>query len=262
MNNQLLISKVYEEINKNSNVISLKTYEDLCVLLDEDYKNKYEKIIDKHGNYNDKTQMMIQDIVSKLSSDMEYLFEELPQYDRFFQYKFTKIEKTKQPYKQFIPTYRFALRSDLQNEPQFLPTRATKYDSGWDVRAATKDRKPLIVKPFDHIKIDLGFRAICPEGYWLKLVPRSSTQVKRNLFALYGVIDESYEGEMCFAATRIVNPNDLTDLVINWGDALGQLIPVKRQEMIVEGISNEEYDQLCKERGHSRGANGFGSTSK
>ena len=67
---------------------------------------------------------------------------------------------------------------------------------------------------------------------------------------------------MCFAATRIVNPNDLTDLVINWGDALGQLIPVKRQEMIVEGISNEEYDQLCKERGHSRGANGFGSTSK
>jgi len=55
---------------------------------------------------------------------------------------------------------------------------------------------------------------------------------------------------------------DHTPLVINFGDALGQIIPVERKEMKVTEVTNEEYDALCKDRNAQRGAGGFGSTDK
>jgi dUTPase len=51
-------------------------------------------------------------------------------------------------------------------------------------------------------------------------------------------------------------------LVIEKGERIGQLIPVKRQEMRVSALSNEELDAAFKERGLKRGAGGFGSTGK
>jgi dUTPase len=85
--------------------------------------------------------------------------------------------------------------------------------------------------------------------------------VKKNLHALYGVIDEDYEGNMIFACQyQPTNSNNI--LSIEKGEAVGQLIPVKRQEIVVEQVSNEEYERLCKERSATRGAGGFGSTSK
>jgi dUTPase len=185
------------------------------------------------------------------------------------------------------PTYKFALRKDLEGEEkiEFLPTRAEPKASGWDVRAAQEDRKPVILKPFEHTKIQLGFRAFCPENYWYELKPRSSSFAKKNLHCLYGTIDETYENELVLAVQyipffelesdvdveygyygdsrttvgiRVVAP----DLVINFGDAIGQIVPVKRQEMQAEQITNADYDALCKERGGVRGEGGFGSTGK
>lgn len=172
-----------------------------------------------------------------------------------------------------IPIYKFALREDLKDQPTFLPTRAETKASGWDVRAAIIE--PLIVKPFEYVKVPLGFRAFCPEGWWLELKPRSSTFAKKNLHALYGTIDETYEGEMIFAAQWIPRESRILDndclyshqlkdneLIIKPGESIGQLLPILRQEMTVEGISNEDYDILCAARNAQRGAGGFGSTSK
>jgi dUTPase len=176
-----------------------------------------------------------------------------------------------------IPTYKFALREDLLDHPELLPTRAEPQATGWDVRCA----EDLVIKPFEYAKIRLGLRGFCPEGWWYELKPRSSTFTKKKMHALYGTIDETYEGELVFACQYIPNltleigvdlglhlgswfsekPSDL-NLLLNFGDAIGQLIPVKRQEMIVESISNEEYDRLCKERNSIRGAGGFGSTGR
>jgi dUTPase len=182
------------------------------------------------------------------------------------------------------PIYKFAVREGLGKE--FLPTRAEPKASGWDVRADLQE--PLVLKPFQHARIPLGFRAFCPEGFWLELKPRSSTFAKKFLHSLYGTIDETYEGMMIFACQYIpdldldlwqhradtynLDPtiygtlkNVLTaklcpTLTISHGDAIGQLIPIKRQEMEVEEASNEEYDELCKIRNAERGAGGFGST--
>jgi dUTPase len=170
------------------------------------------------------------------------------------------------------PAYSFALREDLKNEKQFLPARGEPKASGWDVRAAMKDRKPLIIKPFQHIKIPLGIRSMCPAGWWYELRPRSSTFAKKNLHSLYGVIDELWEGELCFAAQFLPDGgaikrylscfffNKEDALTINFGDAIGQLIPIRRQEMKVVEMTNEEYDIVCKERNGARGTNGWGST--
>jgi len=185
------------------------------------------------------------------------------------------------------PIYKFAIREDLKDvEDQFIPTKAEPHASGWDVKAAQQDRKPIILSPFEYAKIDLGIRAFCPQGYWFELKPRSSTFGKKNLHALYGTIDEGYEGTLLFACQYIplINPtcisyatgqegyygNETKDeivyasegqtITIKFGDAIGQIIPVKRQEMGVMKISNEEYDKLCKQRGGKRGAGGFGST--
>jgi dUTP pyrophosphatase len=170
-------------------------------------------------------------------------------------------------YSPSIPIFRFALVEGLSD--QFLPTKGSERATGWDVRS-TED---LIIKPGEYVKIPLGFRMLAPEGWWLELRPRSSTFAKKHLHALYGVIDEDYEGHCIFAA-QYLDPNctsikgaskmlcgsNLFNLEIKAGEAIGQLVPVKRQEMQVERISNEEIEKEYKERSASRGTGGFGST--
>lgn len=171
------------------------------------------------------------------------------------------------------PKYFFALRDDLKDNKEFLPTRAEGKASGWDVRAAQEDKKPIIIKPFQYVKIPLGFRAFCPDGWWYELRPRSSSFAKKNLQSLYGVIDECYENELVFACQYIpdlnayksyLNPNwilgEANILEIKFGEAIGQIIPIRRQEMEIAEVSNEQYDNACKNRSGQRGTGGFGSS--
>ena len=178
----------------------------------------------------------------------------------------------------YTPIFKFAIREDLQDcTSLFMPKRATLCATGWDVRAAFPDRAPVTIEAGQTIKIPLGFRTFCPEGWWFELKPRSSTFAKKNLHCLYGTIDQDYQGELILAAQYIPNvpfsdyesvnlglisiPKDKHTITIEWSEALGQIIPIKRQEMIVEEISNSKFDSLCQLRGAERGAGGFGSTS-
>lgn len=162
-----------------------------------------------------------------------------------------------------IPTFQFALREDLKEEKQFLPTRAEPLASGWDVRCAFLDRKSLVLRAGAYTKIPLGFRAFCPDGWWYELKPRSSTFGKKHLNCLYGTVDQSFEGELVLSAQYLPDISFLTkDLTLEFGEAIGQIVPVRRKEMLVKEISNEEYDKLCMNRGATRGAGGFGSTDK
>ena len=158
------------------------------------------------------------------------------------------------------PIFRFALMEGLSDE--FLPTKGEPFATGWDVRAA----EDIVLFEGEYAKIRLGFRMFSPPGWWMEIRPRSSSFAKKHLHALYGVIDSSYEGEMVFAC-QYLSPNIIDrfgvfgKIEIKAGEAIGQIIPIRRQEMKVERVSNEEYDILCKERNHSRGSGGFGSTS-
>jgi dUTP pyrophosphatase len=162
-----------------------------------------------------------------------------------------------------IPTFQFALSEGLGDE--FLPTKGSERATGWDVRA----NGDQIIYMGMYAKISLGFRVFTPEGWWLKLSPRSSSFTKKSLHALYGVIDEDYGGQMIFACQYLpeaIGSQQMLDifnypkLEIKHGEAIGQLIPVRREEMKVRKVSNEEIENLYRERGSKRGSGGFGST--
>lgn len=159
------------------------------------------------------------------------------------------------------PVFKFSLREDLKDDKRFLPTRGEPFATGYDVRAAMKDHKPLVVRPGEYVKIPLGFRSFPEEGWWFQLHPRSSTFIKKEMHALTGLIDCHFGLENCFLATYIPDQvvNKYKDLIINFGDAIGQLVPVKRVDMQVMEVSNEEYNDLSKNRFSVR-TGGFGST--
>ena len=181
--------------------------------------------------------------------------------------------------KENVPEFIFTLNEGLDDN--FLPKQSTEQDTGWDVKAA----ETITLYPTQKVLIPLGLRCFAPPGYWLELRPRSSSFGKKNLHALYGVLDEGYEGQIYFACQWIppfsstemdlaVNGFDggvraeilksyfSQTLIIENGERIGQLIPVRRQSMNVSPVSTEEFKKLCEDRGQKRGAGGFGSSGK
>ena len=70
----------------------------------------------------------------------------------------------------------------------FIPQRSEILDAGWDVKCAAYDC--ITLWPGKYVKIPLGIRVFAPNGWWLRLVPRSSTFIKKHINSLYGTIDE------------------------------------------------------------------------
>lgn len=178
-----------------------------------------------------------------------------------------------------IPKFHFSISSELVDNlakhnsiegnekfsiEQFLPTRSDPEATGYDVRCAVLGG--VILSPDTYIMVPLGFRMMAPAGWWLQLNPRSSTFAKKHIHALYGVIDETFERELLFAGQYIPNSNELLNDAhpkrIEFGERIGQLIPVRRESMEVSMISSEEMDRLFAIRKGSRGTGGFGSTGK
>lgn len=166
-----------------------------------------------------------------------------------------------------IPIFQFAIREDLLSLTGFsiLPKKAEKYATGWDCRAfphasETNNKSQIIVRPGTYVKIPLGFRCFAPEGWWLQLHPRSSSFIKKHMNCLVGTIDETYDQEIALCFQYLPDLNSMgKDLVISFGDAIGQLLPVKRVEMKTELVSNNKFDELCQLRNAPR-KGGFGST--
>jgi dUTPase len=104
---------------------------------------------------------------------------------------------------------------------------------------------------------------LAPEGWWLELKPRSSTFTNRHLHALYGTIDETYPGQLLFAcqyqpdACEIINRGSLKR--IEFGDRIGQVIPVRREEMTVSVTTLKELQEEHARRNSER-TGGFGSS--
>lgn len=191
----------------------------------------------------------LEDKIFELESEVRYLYKKINSLEVY------QIEPEVE--------FSFSLREDLINDKRFLPTKAEPHATGYDVRAAQKDRKPLIVRPGQYIKIELGFRGFCPEGWYYQLHPRSSFFAKKHVHNLIGIVDETWEGYTMFVGQYVPDISSMgSDLVIEFGDAVGQIIPVKRQDVKIIEVSDKEYNKLCKDRGGVRKTGGFGSTSK
>ena len=167
------------------------------------------------------------------------------------------------------PVFKFALSESLTESckgtefkpTDFLPTRATPVATGWDVRCAEK--LGLTLEPGCYYKINLGFCFLPPEGWWCELKPRSSTFIKKNLHALYGTIDSDFNHNFMFICQY--NPDSCLmsarnkPMTIEFGERIGQLIPVKLQDMIVKEVTLFEISAGHAERATGRDG-GLGST--
>jgi len=161
-----------------------------------------------------------------------------------------------------LPVFKFALVERVKDDKRFLPQQGEPQATGYDVRACMTNGKSLVIRPGQYVKIPLGYRCFISKGWWYEIKPRSSSFAKKHLHCLYGTVDENFALEAVLAAQYVPDVNSMgKDLVIEYGEAIGQIIPVKRQEMIVEEITNEEIEELYKNRPTER-KGGFGSTSK
>ena len=143
----------------------------------------------------------------------------------------------------------------------FLPSKANSDDTGWDVRCA--EPNGISISPSQYKLINLGFNVFCPEGWWLQLVPRSSVFAKRHCHPLYGTIDQSYPDNLKFAVQYLPDSTLLikTSLSFSFGERIAQIIPVRREDMIVNSVTKNELKFMHIRRNSSR-SGGFGSTGK
>lgn len=125
-----------------------------------------------------------------------------------------------------------------------LPTKAYAGDAGYDLPVTGWHA----IRPGEVIDLPTGLRVAIPEGYYGRIVGRSSTRRRRGIEVVEGIIDAGYRGELFVCA---VNRNDRAVLV-SAGERLAQLIPVAIPDLpTVQSADLPESD---------RGSNGFGSS--
>ena len=123
-----------------------------------------------------------------------------------------------------------------------LPSRAHATDGAYDVYLV----EDATVPPMTATRVSLGFAAAIPDGYFVRLTGRSSTQ----FFIRDGLIDSGYRGEWKIAVQNLT----AEPLTLRAGDRIGQLV---LHEVI--DVDWHEVEQLPES---DRGASGFGSTGR
>lgn len=124
------------------------------------------------------------------------------------------------------------------------PSFAYAGDAGFDLATLGEHR----LLPGDRLDVPTGVAVELPEGYYARLVGRSSTLRKRGLFVFEGIIDQGYRGPLFIYCENKTN----VPVVIQDGARIAQLIVTPIVQPALE---------LVGELGASdRGAKGFGSS--
>lgn len=98
--------------------------------------------------------------------------------------------------------------------------------------------------------IPVGIQIQPPEGYWVRLVGRSSTFRRRGLSVIEGVVDNGYRGDIYFG---VWNPHKV-DVVVNAGERIAQAI--------LHPIIRFPWTEVEKLEESIRQGAGFGSTGE
>lgn len=135
-------------------------------------------------------------------------------------------------------------------EDVILP-EVTNQNAGIDLRVLTEDGQPVTIQPHETFKFRTGIKMDIPEGYYIEVLPRSSTGVKKNLRLLntVGILDEGWKGETLLF---VENTGEFPITVEN-NERLFQMILHKVYPVIIQ-----EVDKVGTSE---RGEGGFGSTN-
>lgn len=138
-------------------------------------------------------------------------------------------------------------------EPEaLLPTRAYENDAGWDLRVL----EPVWINVNEAVDVRTGVAVAIPDGYFGRIIGRSSALRKRGLMVVEGIIDSGFRGELfsyvfCPPTVHNVTTNGVR---LERGDSVAQLIihPLPQVNWV-------EVDQLEES---DRGLAGFGSSGR
>jgi dUTP pyrophosphatase len=124
------------------------------------------------------------------------------------------------------------------------PSFAYEGDAGMDLAVQGEHR----IMPDERLDLPTGVAIQLPEGYYARLVGRSSTLRKRGLFVFEGIIDQGYRGPLFV----YVENKTRAPIVVADGSRIAQIIV----QPIVQPVLTK-VDQLDDSE---RGAKGFGSS--
>lgn len=138
---------------------------------------------------------------------------------------------------------------------EFIPAKSKDLDAGYDCRARIEN--PIVLKPFERVKIPLGFAINVPADHVGDLRPRSGLMDKYGIVCGYGTIDAGYIDEV--SATIFNFSKD--DFVIEPKMRIAQLViqPLTKSKHI-EKESNLRLEAVDKLISGERGFGGHGST--
>lgn len=136
-----------------------------------------------------------------------------------------------------------------------IPTRALPGDLGFDLFAVGT----VAIQAGETLAVSTGVAAEFPEG-WGGFIKARSSQGKRGIDILGGVVDSGYRGELIVLihnANQVPEFEDPEDEVViyNQGDKIAQLVLVP----VFPGTSEELQGDLSNT---ARGERGFGSTGR
>lgn len=129
-----------------------------------------------------------------------------------------------------------------------LPTYATEYSAGMDLRAFLDS--PVTLKPLERKLIPTGIKIALEEGYEAQIRPRSGLALKNGITVLNapGTIDQDYTAGI---GVILINLGD-QDFVVNNGDRIAQ--------MVVARVDHAEFVEVEELEATERGDGGFGHT--
>lgn len=73
-----------------------------------------------------------------------------------------------------------------------IPTKSEPGAAGYDVYST----EYVEIKPFEYKMVKTGISVAIPEGYYIRVAPRSGLAVKQGATIMAGVVDPSYRGEI------------------------------------------------------------------
>ena len=136
-------------------------------------------------------------------------------------------------------------------EGVILP-QVSEGNAGIDLRVLTDNEEPVEILPNETYKFFTGIKMDIPEGYYVEVVVRSSTGIKKNLRLMnsVAVLDSSWKGETIVALHNFGNK----PVVVENNERVCQMIIHK-----VEDVEIYETDNVGES---NRGEKGIGSSGR
>lgn len=135
------------------------------------------------------------------------------------------------------------------DERALPPTQAYPGDAGWDLHALEDTRVVWSSsKPITDVRT--GLAVAIPDGYFGRIVHRSSTARKKGLFVVEGTIDSGFRGELFVGVYGAVEMPPLVEA----GMSIGQLI--------IQPVVPVKLSWVEELPSSARGTNGFGSSGR